>query len=78
MVVKEHYQTRTDGVELVRTYSDTGHRILQVETGIVYDEAIDVSPCRYTYVETEDFVEADTDETAAKAAAYDILMGGAE
>jgi hypothetical protein len=78
MVVKEHFQTRTDGVELVRTYSDTGHRIRQVETGMVYDEAVDVAPCRYTYVETEDFVEDYLDETAAKAAAYDILTGGAE
>lgn len=75
MVVKEHYQTRADGVELVRTYSDTGHRIRQVETGVVYDEAVDVAPCRFTYVETDEFAEV-PDETAAKAAAYDILTGG--
>jgi hypothetical protein len=48
---------------------------MQVETGVVYDEAVDVEPCRFTYVETEEFVEV-PDETAAKAAAYDVLMGG--
>ena len=33
----------------VRHYSDSGFRILQNETGIVYDDAVDVMPCRYTY-----------------------------
>lgn len=75
MVVKEHFQTRSDGVELVRTYSDTGRRIMQVETGVVYDEAVDIEPCRFTYVETDEPAEV-TDETAAKAVAYDILTGG--
>ena len=38
--------------ELVRHYSDTGMMILQVETGLEYEEAVDVVPCRYTYKET--------------------------
>ena len=38
--------------ELVRHYSDEGLMILQVETGIEYEEAVDVVPCRYTYEET--------------------------
>ena len=37
---------------LIRHYSDTGIMILQVETGIEYEEAVDVVPCRYTYEET--------------------------
>ena len=37
---------------LIRHYSDNGMKLLQVETGIVYDEAIDIVPCRYTYEET--------------------------
>lgn len=44
-------------INLVRTYSDQGFRILQTETGIVYDEAIDVKPLRYTYTETEEKIE---------------------
>lgn len=38
---------------LIRHYSDSGMKLLQVETGIVYDEAIDIVPCQYTYEETE-------------------------
>lgn len=41
-----------DGVELVKTYSDTYH-IQQLETGIIYTGAIDV-PNKYTYMEVED------------------------
>lgn len=37
---------------LVRHYSDSGMKLIQVETGVVYDEAIDIVPCRYTYAET--------------------------
>ena len=39
---------------LIRTYTDDPDKVLQqVETGRVYDEAIDVYPCRFTYRETE-------------------------
>lgn len=41
----------------VRHYSDSGLRILQYETGIVYDDAVDVIPCRYTYTETDELIE---------------------
>ena len=37
--------------------------ILQVETGIEYSEAIDVIPCRYTYVVTDKKVEEEPQET---------------
>ena len=33
------------------------YKILQVETNIVYDEAIDVMPCRYTYKATDEVIE---------------------
>lgn len=42
---------------LIRHYSDDNKTILQVETGIEYDEAIDVYPCRYTYKETKNPLE---------------------
>lgn len=38
---------------LIRHWSDDGHDLLQVETGHVYREAVDVVPCNYTYVEVE-------------------------
>lgn len=39
-------------VDLIKTYSDL-YLIKQLETGIIYDEAIDV-PGKYTYVETDE------------------------
>ena len=42
---------------LLHTYSDNNKYILQVETNTKYDEAYDVIPCRYTYVETEEEIE---------------------
>lgn len=33
--------------------------MLQIETGIKYGETVDLVPCRYTYVETEEPVETD-------------------
>ena len=53
MIVREHYKTRSDGVELYRTYSDAGYLIRQVETGAEYSEAIDVADAPYTYTETD-------------------------
>lgn len=50
----------------IRHYSDSGFRILQNETGIVYDDAVDVMPCRYTYSETEERIE-DGDTEASEA-----------
>ena len=38
-------------------YSDSGMKIKQVETGIIYDDAIDVLPCRYTYEETNEPIQ---------------------
>lgn len=46
MIVIENIDER-----LERRYSDSGCNLKQIETGIVYDEAIDVKPCRYTYEE---------------------------
>lgn len=54
MVKKEYYKTRKDGVKLYRTYSDEEYRIKQIETGIIYDEAIDIEGINYTYIETEE------------------------
>lgn len=49
MIVEEQYSE-----DLVRHYSDKGMMMLQVETGVKYSDAIDVMPCRYTYVETDE------------------------
>lgn len=66
MIIREHYKTRSDGVELYRTYSDAGYLIRQVETGAEYSEAIDVANATYTYTETDKLILDDFDiETAS-------------
>lgn len=57
MIVREFYRVREDGATLYRTYSDSDHYIKQVETGVVYSEAIDVESAPYTYEETEEKIE---------------------
>lgn len=57
MVITEYFKTRKDGVKLYRTYSDKNYKILQVETGIQYDEAIDIENAPYTYEETDVLIE---------------------
>lgn len=56
MIVREFYETRFDGVNLYRTYSDTGYFIKQNPTGVVYSEAIDVEDAPYTYEETDELI----------------------
>lgn len=38
----------------IKHYSDRGMMIRQIETGIIYEEAEDNIPCRYTYEETNE------------------------
>ena len=48
--------------DMYRTYSDEGFKIRQVETGIIYDEAIDIESKHYTYEETDIPIEPEEDE----------------
>lgn len=49
MIIEELIE---DG-ERIHHYSDQKFMIRQIETGIVYEDAVDVVPCRYTYEETD-------------------------
>ena len=46
----------------VHHYSDEGFYIEQVETGIRYEDAIDVMPCRFTYTETDEKIPEPEEE----------------
>ena len=39
---------------LIQQYSTKNVKLLQTETGTVYDKPIDVYPCRYNYEETDE------------------------
>lgn len=62
MIVRKYYATREDGVKLYKTYSDANHFIKQVQTGIVYSEAIDVENAPYSYEETEETIPVEKTE----------------
>ena len=59
MIIKEFYRTRTDGVNLYRTYSDCNFMIKKIGTEEIYSEAIDVETARYEYEETDIKLESD-------------------
>ena len=59
MIVTEEYKTLSDGTILIRTYSDTGHYIIQDGTGIEYSEAIDPEKMGRTYTESERLIESE-------------------
>lgn len=72
MIIKELYRQREDGINLYRTYSGEGMMIRQIDTGILYDAAIDVEDTPHTYEETEiEIIDEITDEEA-----LNILLGG--
>lgn len=41
-----------------RRYSDKNVKLLQVETGVLYEDAVDIIPCRYTYEESDVPIES--------------------
>ena len=68
-------QTRIEG-NLITHYSDIGKKLLQVETGIIYDEATDLIPCRYTYEEADEYIEQDEEEQNSEVETIlDIIFG---
>ena len=67
MIKTEYFNTRNDGVVLVKTYSTENKYIKQLETNLEYDIAIDVGevelgiykPKNYTYEETGNEIKED-------------------
>ena len=54
MLVREFYgHNNVLDEDMYKTYSDEGFKIRQIETGIIYDEAIDLESKNYTYEETD-------------------------
>lgn len=56
-----------------RRYSDQGVKLRQVETGTLWNDAINVPPCPFTYEETD--IPCDPEELTAEEA-LEILLGG--
>lgn len=60
--------------ERILHYSDRNMKIRQVETGKLYEDAIDVMPCQYTYEETDIPIPVDEEEIDDNEA-LNIILG---
>jgi hypothetical protein len=69
MIIVEYIETENRE----HRYSDLNMKIRQIETGNLYEDAVDVIPCPYTYEETDIPVEGN--ELSAQDA-LDIIFGG--
>lgn len=58
-MIKPEEIIREDGVRLIRYYSDEGYKIIQKETGNIYEEAVDLENAGYTYEETDEKINED-------------------
>ena len=55
MAIKKELAGETaEGVKLYRTFSDENRKILQNETGLIYDDAVDVENAEFSYSEVFD------------------------
>lgn len=60
MILTEYLNDGT----LIKHYSDKNVMLLQVETGLLYSDPIDVFPCGYTYEETDVTIDFDFNEVS--------------
>lgn len=60
--------------ERILHYSDQNMKIRQIETGKLYEDAIDVMPCQYTYEETDIPIPIE-DEEIDDSEALNIILG---
>lgn len=56
----------------VRHYSDSAVMIRQIETGNIYEDAVDVVPCRYTYEETDEPIPTEEYEPDVRQRVADL------
>ncbi len=72
--------TQINGRDFIHTWSDANMYVRQMETDILYSDALDVSPCPYTYEESDQPIEMDEGEAADEQykEAFDILVGEGE
>ena len=67
MIIEEMVGSR------IRHYSDQYVKIRQIETGALYDDAVDIYPCPYTYEETDEPTSDETEPISAEEA-LDIIL----
>ena len=69
MIVVEYIQSENRE----RRYSNQNFKIRQIETGNIYEDAVDIIPCPYTYEETDEPIESPELDPQE---ALDTIFGG--
>lgn len=64
--------TETVG-DRIHTYSDIGMKIKQEQTGIIYNDAMDVPEKGYTYIETNEPI--DSEQSLTPEEVLNIILG---
>ena len=64
-IKKEFCFELADGTKLYRSFSDEGKQIIQNETGVIFDDAVDVESATFTYSEAETKVIQNQEEANA-------------
>ena len=62
MIKRELFMERADGINLYRTYSDENKYIMQMDTSIIYEDAVDVENSPHTYEETDEIINFEEKE----------------
>jgi hypothetical protein len=73
MIKTEYLNNNT----LIRHYSDKGVLLLQQETGVKYADPVDVVPCPYTYVETDEPIDSEDTSEGFSDAEFRAIVEGA-
>ena len=63
-VIRTEYGKLKDGRKLTRIYSDLGLKLIQLPTGVFYDDAIDIEGSTYVYGESKIPVNPKPEETS--------------
>ena len=71
MIITEFLKEGT----LVKHYSDAGYMLLQNETGVKYSDPVDVVPCPYTYTETDEFIDEESEDDISSEEFLDMVKG---
>lgn len=79
-MIKTEFFGIIDGKRLIRTYSDSGFRIVQDGTGAVYDDAVDPEDMNRTYTESDERIsvegiDTDTAEKALRSGLFTMNPG---
>ncbi len=61
MIIEEIFREDING-RLIRRYSNRGLKLCQIDTDILYDEAIDIENTSHTYEETDIPINTETDD----------------